>query len=143
MADDLQVTHSVVIPGHLLEESVARSSGPGGQKVNTTSSKVLLRFDLPAWEAPHPAVAARLRTQARRYLDAEGRILIQRQVHRSQKQNREAARKRLAELIAAALVRPKPRKKTKPSKAAKKRRLKAKRHRAEVKKGRGKVGRDD
>ena len=143
MPDDLQVTPTVVVPGHLLEESAARSSGPGGQKVNTTSSKVLLRFDLPSWEPPHEAVARRLKSQARRYLDADGRLLIQRQVHRSQKRNREAARDRLAELIRAALVRPTPRKKTRPSKAAKKRRLEGKRHRSQVKQARSRVRRDD
>jgi ribosome-associated protein len=142
MSSDLEVSGSVVIPARDLEWTAARSSGPGGQNVNKLSTKVELRFDLPGTVALDPSVKFRLRNLAASHLDREGRILIVSQTTRSQLQNLEDARERLRELIARALVRPKKRKKTRPTLAAKRHRLDSKRRTSEKKQRRQRV-RDD
>lgn len=137
--DDLHISRSVVIPAADLSWSASRSGGPGGQNVNKVSSKVDLRFDLPGCRALIPPVKARLRQLAANRLDADGRIMIASQVTRDQHRNLEDARQRLAELIRRALVRPKPRKKTKPSRGSVRRRLEGKKRNAEKKQSRRKV----
>lgn len=134
--DDLVVRPGLVIPARDLSWSAARASGPGGQNVNKVSSKVDLRFDLEGTDALAPEVRARVRARARGRLDADGRVVIVSQATRDQKRNLEDARERLAELIRAALVVPKPRKKTKPSRGAQERRLGEKKRRAETKRAR-------
>jgi ribosome-associated protein len=124
---DLVVPPNVTIPERELEWVAVRSSGPGGQNVNKVSSKVELRFDFEASESLTDAVKARLRALAKHRLDADGCILIVSQVTRNQPQNLKDARERLAELVAKAQVVPKRRRKTKPSLAAKRRRVKDKR----------------
>ena len=108
----------VSIPARELEWTAVRASGPGGQNVNKVSSKVELRFDFEESEALPASVKTRLRALAQHRLDAEGRILITSQVTRNQPQNLEDARSRLADLIAKAMVVPKRRRPTRPSKAA-------------------------
>jgi len=125
-----------VIPARDLSWSAARASGPGGQNVNKVASKVDLRFDLEGTAALTAAQKARLRTMARGRLDGEGRLQIVSQQGRDQAQNLEAARAVLAELIARALVPPKPRRPTKPTRGSRERRLAAKRHGAEKKRER-------
>lgn len=140
---DLVVPPDVTIPERELTWVAVRSSGPGGQNVNKVASKVELRFDFEASESLSAAVKARLRALAKHRLDADGCILIVSQLTRNQLQNKKDARERLAELIARALVPPKRRRKTKPSLAAKKRRVKDKRATSLKKQSRAKKDLDD
>lgn len=120
-----------------------RASGPGGQNVNKVSSAVELRFDVRRSAVLRPSVRARLVRLAGRRLTKEGVLVIRADRFRNQEQNRADARQRLAELVAEAAVEPKPRIKTRPSKASKERRLEGKSHRSDVKRGRGRpVGMD-
>jgi len=137
------VRAGVTVPERELEWSAVRSSGPGGQNVNKVSSKVELRFDFEASGSLSAAAKARLRTLAKNRLDADGRILIVSQVTRNQPKNLQDARERLAELIAAALVVPKKRRPTKPSKAMKAARLNNKRAQSAKKQSRARKSTDD
>jgi ribosome-associated protein len=140
---DLVIRPPLAIPERELEWAAVRASGPGGQNVNKVSSKVELRFAFEMSEVLSDAIKNRLRALAQHRLDAEGRILIVSQVTRNQPQNLEDARKRLAELVAKALVVPKRRRPTKPSKAAKRARVKDKRAHAQKKQSRARTHHDD
>jgi ribosome-associated protein len=143
VVEDLLVRPGLTIPERELEWAAVRASGPGGQNVNKVSSKVELRFDFEASAVLSAAVKTRLRALARHRLDAEGRILIVSQVTRTQPQNLDDARQRLATLIARALVVPKRRRPTKPSKAAKRARVKDKRAHSAKKQNRARAHPDD
>ena len=138
----LQVAPGIAIPEEELDERFVRASGPGGQNVNKVATAVELRFDVAASRLPED-VKARLAALAGRRISAGGVLLIDSREHRTQSQNREAARERLAALIRQAAVRPKSRRKTKPSKAARERRLVSKVQRSRVKAGRGRVTGED
>jgi ribosome-associated protein len=133
MPDDLVVRGSIVIPAAELRWRFSRSSGPGGQGVNTTDSRVELSFDL----ARSPALPAALRDRALTRLDdrlVDGVITVTASEHRSQLRNRDAAVARLAALLRAAIEPPpRPRRPTRPSQAARERRLRAKKRRGETK----------
>ena len=126
-----------------LSEQFIRSSGPGGQHVNRTETGVQLRFDAQTSEFLNDAVRKRLLDLAGKRADGDGVILIEATNHRSQHRNREAARRRLAELIERAHRQPRKRIATRPSRSAKKKRLDAKRHRGRIKNKRGKPSLDD
>ena len=132
------------IPEAELSEKFIHAAGPGGQNVNKVATTVQLRFDVANSPTISAYVKNRLRQIASHLMTADGELLIEASRFRTQGRNREDARARLAELIAeAAKPPPKKRKKTKPSKGAIERRLKAKAGRGQVKKMRGRVRGDD
>lgn len=136
MADDIRLTHQVTIPGAELRERFSRSSGPGGQSVNTSDSRVELSFDLAASPSIPGWLRARMRDRLAGRLVA-GVLTVVAAEHRSQLLNRAAARERLTALLAAAAAPPPPaRRPTRPSRNARERRLTAKRRRSEIKRGR-------
>jgi ribosome-associated protein len=130
----MRITPSIDIDEAELEERFVRSSGPGGQNVNKVSTAVELRFDLRANSSVPEYARAKLKRLAGRRLTLDGVIIIQADRFRSQEQNRSDARERLKDLIAEALIVPKKRIKTKPSRGAKQRRVDAKTTRGHVKK---------
>lgn len=131
-------TEAYQLPEEALEEKFLASTGPGGQNVNKVATACQLRCDVFKLGLA-PAVYARLRTLAGSRMTTEGEIIITARTHRTQEANREEARTRLAELIAKAHIAPRRRVKTKPSRAARARRVDEKKGRGAVKQGRGKV----
>jgi ribosome-associated protein len=134
----IHVTPAITIREQELDERFVRASGPGGQNVNKVASAVELRFDVGASSLDED-VKARLIALAGKRIISGGVLLIDSREHRTQAQNRAAARERLAELVRRAAARPKSRKRTRPTRAARERRLVAKVRRARVKAGRGRV----
>ena len=136
-ADDLVIHPGLAIPDAEIVERFVRASGAGGQNVNKVSSAVELRFDIAGSPSLPEPLRARLLARRDRRLTDEGVLVIDAQRFRTQDRNRQDARERLAAFIAAGLEVPKPRIKTRPTRASKQRRLQGKRERAEVKRGRG------
>lgn len=121
------------IPDHELQMQASRSSGPGGQGVNTTDSQVELRWYVDASGAFSRAEKQRIRRKLGNRITKDGVLVVRSSVHRSQHRNREDARERLAALLADALRVEKRRRPTRPTRASRRRRLEAKRHRGEKK----------
>ncbi len=134
----IRVSDAVVLHEHELDERFVRASGPGGQNVNKVATAVQLRVDLAKTALPED-VKARLVTLAGQRVTDDGVLVIDAREHRTQAQNREAARARLEALLRQAARRPRVRRPSRPTAASKERRLAEKQRRAEVKQRRGRV----
>ncbi|HEY7501391.1 MAG TPA: alternative ribosome rescue aminoacyl-tRNA hydrolase ArfB [Vicinamibacterales bacterium] len=139
----MQITTTIVIDDSELEERFVRSSGPGGQNVNKVSTAVQLRFDANGSRSLSADVKQRLRKLAGSRMTTEGVLVIDARARRTQAENREDARARLATLVRQAAIPPKRRTKTKPTRASKERRLSSKRNRSETKRARRSIAGDD
>jgi ribosome-associated protein len=130
----IPITARLAIDDSELEESFIQASGPGGQNVNKVATAVQLRFDARHSPSLPPDVRARLWKLAGRRMTQDGVLVIVAREHRTQERKRAEARRKLIELLQAATVQPRTRKATKPSKAAKQKRLDSKARRSNVKK---------
>ena len=135
----INITPDIVIHEKELTFEFVRSSGPGGQNVNKVSTAVLLRFDVRASGQIPFEVKQRLKTLAGKRMTEDGMLIIKASRFRKQEQNRQDAVERLVRLLQAAAVKPKRRIKTRPTRAAKERKLGAKKHRGRLKQLRKKV----
>ena len=129
----IPITRTIALQDTEIEESFVRASGPGGQNVNKVSTAVQLKFNAAQSPSLPEDVRFRLLALAGNRLSNDGVIIITAQRFRTQSRNRDDALSRLIELVRAATHKPKPRKATKPSRAARERRLEAKKQRSEAK----------
>jgi ribosome-associated protein len=133
MAEVMRITPEVAIPAEELEFRASRSSGPGGQGVNTTDSRVELRFDLAGSPSIPPEAKERALRRLSSRVDSSGRLRLVAQNQRSQLANRRDATERLAAMLASAMAVPRTRRPSRPSAAATARRVESKRRRATTK----------
>jgi ribosome-associated protein len=139
----VQINDSLWIPRAELGYRASRSGGPGGQHVNTSSTRVELLWDVGATPSLTEEERARVMERLANRINADGVLLLAASEHRSQHQNREAVTARFAGLLAAALKVPKKRRRTRVPRAAKEARLRAKKERAQTKRMRGPVRGDE
>ncbi len=137
--DTLEISAAINIPMSEIAMSAVRSQGAGGQNVNKVATAIHLRFDTQECTAIPDRIKQRLLSLSDHRITDDGIVIIKSQAHRSQDRNRQAALRRLAELIRSALREPKRRIPTRPSRRAKQKRLNEKNRRSVVKKSRGKV----
>ncbi len=142
MNQPLAIREGVEIPASDLSYTFSRAGGPGGQHVNTTDTRVRLRFALGTSSALPSGVKARLRAAHSAWITTEDELVLTVDNSRSRSRNIEVARERLADAIRAVWTPPRRRKKTRPSRGAIRRRLDAKKRRGTIKKGRGRVKED-
>jgi ribosome-associated protein len=140
--EDLNINESITIPGHELSWTAVASGGPGGQNVNKVATKVQLRWELAGSTALPDWARERLIALAGRKVDQAGNLLIASSTTRSQERNLELALERLAELVRAALDRPKRRRPTRPSRASQRHRVETKRRVSQKKAARKRVDDD-
>ena len=131
--DELHLRRGVRVPASELEFSASRSGGPGGQSVNTTSSKVELRWDVTSTRSLSEAQRRRVRERLASRLTSDGVLILTGAEHRSQHRNREAVVARFRAIVGEALEPPRPRRPTRRTRASSRRRLEKKRRRSEVK----------
>jgi ribosome-associated protein len=134
----LQISKTVIISAHELEISAVRSQGAGGQNVNKVATAIHLRFDIGASSLPAIYKERLLKLNDQR-ITKEGVVVIKAQEYRSQEQNREEALKRLQSLIKSAVMIPRKRKPTQPSRSSQRKRLDSKNKRGQIKEMRSKV----
>ena len=138
----LRVNGFLTIPETELLETASRASGPGGQHVNKTSTRVTLRWNVSGTTALGSVRRARVEKALASRLTRSGDILVHASRHRSRARNRELARERMAELVRGALLRQRPRKATRPSRSSREKTLEIKKQRSKVKRQRKRVDRD-
>lgn len=143
MEDVVFITPDLSIPRSELTFRATRSGGPGGQHVNTSSTRVELLWDVAASPTLSDEQRSRIMSKLATRISDEGVLRLTSAGSRSQHQNREDVAARFARIVARALHKPKPRKKTRPSRAAKEARLKQKKQRSETKRSRGRVDLDE
>tara|TARA_R110000782_G_scaffold184400_2_gene274785 strand:+ start:732 stop:1166 length:435 start_codon:yes stop_codon:yes gene_type:complete len=139
---DLRISGELTVPAWELSEAFVRASGPGGQNVNKVSSAVQLTWNVEASSLPADVKARFTKLYGSRITN-DGRMIVEASEHRSQPMNREAARKRLAQMILKASIRPKRRVATRPTAGSVRRRIASKKRRGEIKSLRGSVESDD
>ena len=140
---EIRVTDRVRVFPHEVSLSYARSGGPGGQHVNKTSTKVLLRWNLETTGALTEEQRERVRTKLAARLTEDGELLVTSEAYRDQSRNVDDAIRKFAAVLREALRVPRPRKATRPTRASKRRRLDAKRRRGDIKRQRRRPRGDD
>lgn len=143
LPSEIVITQRVRIPAHEVELSYARSGGPGGQHVNKTSSKVLLRWSPATSQALSDDDRVRVLGKLASRLTEEGELLLTSERHREQSRNVDDALAKLVDIVRTALQRERKRRKTKPTRASKRRRLDAKKRRGDTKRQRRRPSGED
>jgi ribosome-associated protein len=136
VSDDVRVNRSVTIPISEIEMTFSPSGGPGGQHANKAATRAELVWNIERSEAIGPRQRDRIRSKLRHRIDSNGNLRLVSDAQRSQMRNRDEVKRRLAQLVAEALIPPKPRVRTKPTRSAVEKRLQDKKRRSDIKRRR-------